>query len=280
MQKILLFGASNGGIRVSYLLGDDYEILAYIDNDPNKQGKTLLGKPIISLGQIKFYDFDLILIASVHWAGMRDQLVNDLKVPEEKMRVLDYFIDGICDVRLCSLKLVADEIYAGNVEGNTAELGVYRGDFAKYINSVFPDKRLYLFDTFEGFAASDVENDIQRGYSNSVIGQYCNPDVELVLNKMRHKGNCVIKKGYFPETANGVEDLFAFVNIDVDLYQPIYEGLKYFYPRLSKGGYIFIHDYNNIEFFGVKEAVRRYCHENGISFVPMSDLGGSVIITK
>ena len=31
----------------------------------------------------------------------------------------------------------------------------------------------------------------------------------------------------------------------------IYEGLKYFYPRLSLGGYIFVHDYNS-SLYGVE----------------------------
>jgi O-methyltransferase len=62
----------------------------------------------------------------------------------------DYF-------RLSSLELIAYEIYANNIEGNVAELGVFRGDFAKFINISFPDRKLYLFDTFEGFDEKDIE---------------------------------------------------------------------------------------------------------------------------
>jgi len=97
---------------------------------------------------------------------------------------------------------------------------------------------------------------------------------------MKHKGNCIIKKGYFPETADGVVDTFAFVNIDVDLSEPIYNGLCWFYPRLEKGGYIFVHDYNNKDWPGAKEGVKKFVKEYGVPYFPLSDVYGSVVFMK
>ena len=54
-------------------------------------------------------------------------------------------------IRLSTLELAADEINAKNLQGNVAELGVYKGKFARYINQYFPERDFYLFDTFEGF---------------------------------------------------------------------------------------------------------------------------------
>ena len=51
---------------------------------------------------------------------------------------------------------------------------------------------------------------------------------------MKFGDNCIVKRGVFPESAEGcTEERFAFVSIDADLYNPIYEGLNFFYPRLS-----------------------------------------------
>ncbi len=61
----------------------------------------------------------------------------------------------------------------------------------------------------------------------------------------------IIKQGFFPESLGGLEDTFAFVSIDVDFEDSIYEELRYFYPRKEKGGYIFVHDYNS-SLLGVK----------------------------
>lgn len=52
--------------------------------------------------------------------------------------------------REATLELISREINCYGVEENAAELGVYQGGFAKMINHFLPDKKLYLFDTFEG----------------------------------------------------------------------------------------------------------------------------------
>ena len=92
---------------------------------------------------------------------------------------------------------------------------------------------------------------------------------------------CLQKKGLFPESLQGLEETFSFVSIDVDFEQAMYDGISYFYPRLSKGGYIFIHDYNS-KFRGVKEALKRYEADNNIKLakVPLPDADGSVVLAK
>lgn len=84
----------------------------------------------------------------------------------------------------------------------------------------------------------------------------------------------------FPETCKGIDDTFALVSLDADLFKPMYEGLKFFYPRMENGGYIILHDYNNKQYKGTKEAVRMYCKEQNINVVPLCDLHGSAVIIK
>lgn len=182
-------------------------------------------------------------------------------------------------IRNSSLELVAHEILANNIQGSVAELGVYRGDFARIINEVFPDKKLYLFDTFEGFNKQDIFIDRNREYSKGTQ-DFSKTNIDIVLNKMKTPWNCIIKLGYFPESAAGVTDIFAFVSIDADLYNPVYDGLSFFYPRLAKGGYIFVHDYNNDEYKGTRAAVKEYCREMNIAYFPLPDACGSAIICK
>lgn len=183
-------------------------------------------------------------------------------------------------VRVASLELVAREIKdAGKDNVPVAELGVYRGDFAKLINAEFPKSKLYLFDTFEGFDSRDVETE-RRGKLSAGDQDFTGTSVEGVLAKMPNPENCVIRKGWFPQTADGLDEKFVFVSIDADLFDPIYEGLRYFYPRLEKGGYIFVHDYNNWEYRGSMKAVRRFCRENEIPWFPLADGCGSAVIAK
>lgn len=182
-------------------------------------------------------------------------------------------------IRINNLELCAHEILEQKVEGNVAELGVYKGEFAKYLNEVFPNKKLYLFDTFAGFNNQDIKVELENNFSDG-DQDFSNTSVNEVISKMKYPKNCIIKQGYFPDSLNGLEDKFSFVSLDADLYKPILEGLEYFYPRLCKGGYIFVHDYNNNEYDGSKNAVREFCARHDIAYTPISDSWGTVIIAK
>ncbi|WP_126428713.1 TylF/MycF/NovP-related O-methyltransferase [Brevibacillus marinus] len=277
-KSVILFGAGDGGLSASYHLVQQFEIIAFVDNDPRKHGKELLSKPIIPPAELKNYEYDFIIISSIHGDSIYKQLTQELHVSPDK--IIDYYKGLIFDTRVAALRQVADEIYDHHIPGSVAELGVYKGDFAKYINQIFYDRKLFLFDTFSGFDERDAQFDQKHKYSDSEIGDFCNTNIDLVLDKMTYKENCIIKKGYFPDTAHDVDDQFCFVSIDVDLYIPIYEGLKFFYPKMVEGGYIFVHDYNSTRFKGVKEAVRTFCKENNAKYFPISDLSGSVVIMR
>ena len=182
-------------------------------------------------------------------------------------------------IRLATLELASYEIKRKKLEGNLAELGVYKGKFARYLNQYFPDRLLYLFDTFEGFDKRDISSERQNNFS---LGDqdFSDTSVEAVLKRMPFPEKCKPVKGFFPESAQGVQDQFVLVSLDTDLYEPIYNGLNFFYPRLVAGGYIFIHDFNNDAYKGTREAVEKFCREQHISFLPIPDLGGSVVIIK
>lgn len=182
-------------------------------------------------------------------------------------------------VREQTLALIAKEIRRKGLRGNVAELGVYKGSFSKKINYLFPDKLLYMFDTFEGFDTRDILCDDKAG-EGAMLTAFNDTTVELVLQNMPHKEKCIIKKGFFPDTFDLENEEFSFVSIDADLYSPIKRGLEIFYPRLVPGGMIMVHDYNNIVYNGTTDAVIEYCDGNGIPYVPIPDICGSVIITK
>lgn len=184
-------------------------------------------------------------------------------------------------------ELCAKEIIEKGVVGEVAELGVFRGDFASLINEVFPNKKLYLFDTFESLDALDMEVEMQNNFMTretlyEIFHELNNTSVDTVMEKMKNKGNVIVKKGYFPYTVDSLEEKFCFVSIDVDLYKPTLEGLKYFYDRLSPGGYIFVHGYNYKMYPGVYEAVKDFEKTLGhlLCKVPVSDFGGTLVITK
>jgi len=205
------------------------------------------------------------------------------------MEVLSYDIaqwsQDYC--RYNTLYLLAEEIRNNKIDGCLAELGVFHGDFAKLINAEFPKRDLYLFDTFEGFDESQKQYDLEKGYmtfvtkENSHVNWFKEASVKIVLDKMIAPDKCIIKKGLFPQTIPDKEIRYALVSIDCDLYIPVLEGLKYFYPRLEPGGYIMLHDYNVKDYKGVKQAVLDYEKIIGrLCKVPISDEAGTLVICK
>lgn len=192
----------------------------------------------------------------------------------------DYILNGVDFVRVSTMELLAREILNNNIEGSIAELGVYQGHTSLLLSHLFSNRKLYLFDTFEGFHEKDVNYEMDNNYAETKIGHLSTTSIELVKDKLKNHKQFELRKGYFPQTALNINDTFAFVSLDVDLYQPTYEGLKFFYERLNKGGYIVIHDYNFPTYPGVKAAVQRFCNEYSIPYIPMSDYFGSVVIAK
>lgn len=184
-------------------------------------------------------------------------------------------------VRVKTFELLVDEIRKNKIKGNVSELGVFKGEFAEFINGAFPDRVLYLFDTFEGFNEDELTKGSEGEVQNAFRDIFKETSIDIVKNRMRFKDNVVIKKGYFPGSLDGLEDSFAFVSLDCDWEESLYQGILYFYPRLTQGGYIMIHDYNNALDCADK-AIRRYEKEIGklLPKVPICDTQGSIILTK
>lgn len=207
-----------------------------------------------------------------------DEFQNQMKAPDCQKGSF-YLPLKNSEVRLAALEMIAREVYARKIMGAAAEVGVYKGHFARHINHFFPDRRLYLFDTFEGFDERDTKTEVEHNFSDGKQ-DFSDTTVKAVLKEMERKEMCIVKKGYFPDTAAGVEDEFVFVSLDADLYKPILAGLDFFYPRLVHGGSIMVHDFNNQCYKGARQAVTEFCDRERIGYFCLSDLCGSAVITK
>lgn len=129
----------------------------------------------------------------------------------------------------------------GKVKGDIAEVGVYKGGTAEIIARAKSNKKLHLFDTFEGLPRGtkyDVEA-LYEGRFNTVFQE--------VKDSLKGEKEIYFYKGLFPFTAKAVEkSRFSFVHLDVDLYKSTLDCLKFFYPRMNKGGIILCHDYPSL----------------------------------
>lgn len=285
-EKIAIFGAGQAGLMASMWIPSSVDLLCFIDNDPKKQGTILRGFPVVSLDAALLMEPDTILLCVLN------------REAEKKIRTqiaLSEFL-GTClsvgdlkevqDIRLAALRLNAAEITSRRIEGDIAELGVYRGEFSMEMNRLLPDRTLWLFDTFSGFDPRDLKEESAISGKKNCHRDFSDTSIGEVREKLPFPRRAVFVRGYFPESLSAYPCLkeekqkFALVSLDPDLYRPTYEGLSYFYPRLSPGGRILIHDYTSFQFEGVRHAVECYCKEHGLYVMPLMDLHGTGVLIK
>lgn len=152
---------------------------------------------------------------------------------KEEIYMEDYF-------RYRTFEFVANELIDNKIQGKVAELGVFRGTFAKLINEKFHDREFFLFDSFEGFNDEEVTGEMQLGRCDEKFrDRYKQTSEDEVLSKLKYPEKCIIFKGLFPNTVTEQVEKseFAFVSLDVDLEESTYQGIKFFYPRIARGGY-------------------------------------------
>jgi hypothetical protein len=271
-MKYAIFCVGDDGIELmrSIVAKGIDEVVCFVDNSSSKHGQYVDNIPIKYPDELRKVLFDYIYVN----ISYLDEISAQLKTMGIGGEYLISY--GGCD-SLTRLNWLRDFSKLANTKYEThqtlcvAEAGVFRGAFAKEINRSFPDHTLYLFDTFEGFAAKDVECEILP--SAAASGHFDATSINLVMSKMPFPEKVVIKKGYFPETTKGIREDFCFVNLDMDLYKPTFEGLKFFYPQLISGGVILIHDYFGESYPNVKTAVADFQNYQGYNLltVPIGD---------
>jgi O-methyltransferase len=180
----------------------------------------------------------------------------------------DYF-------RYATLGLAVQRVIDEGVEGAFAEVGVWRGETSALLHRLAPRRTLHLFDTFEGFP----ERDLPEGAEDR---RFRDTSAEAVRARVGPSDDVVLHPGYVPETLAAVDgERFAFVLLDLDLYDPTMASLEFFYERLAPGGYLVMHDYNNAESeWACKRAFDAFLEGKRERLVELGDTWGSALIRR
>lgn len=237
--------------------------------------------PIINIIEIGLFVLLVILIAGIYstpgnippeWKFAR---LNKL-VPNNVKKAFRSYPDK---QRFFHFWFQTERIKKENIPGDFAELGVYQGKSARVIHLLAPDRKLHLFDTFGGFPEKDLKTESGEA-ATYTTKNFADCSVEGVKEYIKGKQTIIFHKGYFPDSAENLQTLkFAFVNIDVDLHNPTKAGLEFFYPRLSPGGIIFIHDYNR-KWPGLVKAVDDFVGNIPEVPVQLTDRDSTLMIIK
>lgn len=189
--------------------------------------------------------------------------------------------NNACDLaRLWSFILNCKQVIAEGIAGDFAELGVWRGNTAAALAlfAARSGRELHLFDTYSGFDARDLS-----GPDRHRAQGFADTSLDMARSAMgEFAPACHFVSGYFPESIGAEHDKlrFAAVSLDCDLYAPMKAGLEYFYPRMSRGGIFFLHDYSSGHWQGARQAIDEFCRAQGEYVVLLPDKSGSALFRK
>lgn len=283
METVVLLGAGQMGKMVQNLISPNHlKLLAVGDNNPALWDRTG-NVPICPVEEALRTQPDCVFLCV--WDRERAQSLAAQARAEGYQGPLHFpgeLLENF-DLRSAIFQRLSDRLERWNVPGALAELGTYKGDFAWQLNQRFPQRDLYLFDTFSGFDEHDIHTERQLYPSSRTSAHdFSDTQVQKVVNRMPYPQRIIVRQGFFPETAVGLEDVrYALVSLDADLFAPTLAGLRYFYPRLSPGGALLLHDYNSAQFPGAKDAVNDFEKEFGpLTLLPLCDLHGTAVILK
>lgn len=146
--------------------------------------------------------------------------------------------------------------------GNICEVGIFKGDMAKKLESIIKPSVFVLIDLFEGRMGSGDQDGNNMEYV----------DLSVQFNSLKEyfygNTNIILQKGDSVDRMNTYPDaFFDMIYIDGDhSYEGCKRDLLTAFKKIKKGGYIMGHDYEmNMKkahkqyFFGVKKAVDEFC---------------------
>ena len=195
----------------------------------------------------------------------------------ERSKVIDLVRRIKAESRMVQADTEAYQIFRAvqrtkKIDGDIAEVGVYRGGSAKLICEAKGSKALHLFDTFEGLPDLHNLDDPKQVHKGE-----CAATLEDVRNYLMEYPNVHFYKGLFPVGAEPVQSrIFSFVHLDVDLYESTQNCLKFFYTRMNKGGIIISHDYMLLT--GVRKAFDSFFEDKQEAIIELS--GSQCLVVK
>ena len=291
MKSVIIIGDSNLMYSAADLINPkEMKLIGFGDtrstswNVLDEEGNikdTIEGMPIMPIDLVPSLEPDVVAVAAID--EQHNTALKYMIYRAGFMGDVIFFHDlaNQLSVRVSALRRLAYRLNYLGVDGAVADLGCYKGDTSWQLNALMPDRKLYLFDTFDGFDPRDVAKEEELQCSKATAFQYhYKYDEEKLLGRLPHPEQAVIKKGWFPETALDMEDeKFALVHMDACLYNPTLAGLEFFFPRMSQGGVIILCGYENDDFAGVRKAVEDLEEKFGaFLMLPLGDLTGTVMI--
>lgn len=126
--------------------------------------------------------------------------------------------------------------------GTFLEIGTFRGGGALHIANSVPERRMFVFDTFEGFRR------LTPGLDDIFGADWFRDTTEEHVRRLFESAgrSATIVRGFFPDSARDLDldlDRVAFCHLDVDVYEATRDSLEFLAPRLAPRSLIVLDDF-------------------------------------
>jgi O-methyltransferase len=169
--------------------------------------------------------------------------------------------------RLLGLQRVAEQVAKGKLTGDLVECGVFRGGSAVVIAERLlpqsPERKIWLFDCFEGMPDPGVEDPPEAW---EYAGKFASSEL-IVLDTFKKSklplNQVEIVVGRYEDVLPTFKPFpISLLHIDCDWYDPVKLCLKTFYEWVVSGGAIVFDDYGF--WSGCRKAVDEFLAEHSI----------------
>ncbi|MEM0987914.1 MAG: TylF/MycF/NovP-related O-methyltransferase [Pseudomonadota bacterium] len=173
------------------------------------------------------------------------------------------------------------------LDGAFAECGVALGGMSLFLaqHAQRLGRHLYAFDSFVGLPAPDPKHDNAYFRKGDYGADRNAGDLQKRFEaEVRQRGladTVRVVPGFLKDSLGQFKspDSYAFVHVDLDLYDPVLGALEFFYPRLVDGGVMVIDDFFH-HARGPARAAETYFAAQGLSPVYQISFPYSVVVFK
>jgi len=168
------------------------------------------------------------------------------------------------DSRITALYSSLEYIRLNNIQGDIVECGVWKGGnilgCIEYLKHYNIEKKIWLYDTFEGMTEVSEFDIDHMGVSGKIWENKCESsldEVKKIISTSTYNSNLInYVKGDVLLTLDVNENIphkISLLRLDTDWYESTKKEMEILYPKLIENGVLIVDDYGHWK--GAKKAV-------------------------
>jgi O-methyltransferase len=263
---------------------------------------NLLKKTLVGFSNINSYEYYPLTIENATWKTIAlfaiDKLLRKrnfalckLKFVSAENRLNGYDWPAQADTmiglnRLNNIENCIYNIVNDDIEGDLIEAGVWRGGASILMRAILKelniaDRKIWVADSFKGLPKPTAEYPADKGNQLYAKNIFKVSLTEVKNNFSKYElldEQVVFLDGWFKDSLlTAPINKLSLIRLDGDMYESTIQSITALYPKLSKGGYTIVDDYN--AFDACRKAITDYRNQHDIH-IPIIEIDKQAIFWR